>query len=104
MLRVGLCILGVKAACPVPTAEFQSGTRYASRWATALWVRSFRKKELVMRKTELYKPDAGAEPQACFATDAEIEIADKLRHQLEERYLASTVPASPSQQCSGEDR
>jgi len=57
-----------------------------------------------MRKTELYKPDAGAEPQACFATDAEIEIADKLRHQLEERYLAPSASTSPSRQRSGEDR
>ena len=27
------------------------------------------------------------EPAPCFATDAEIEVAERLRHQLEARYL-----------------
>ena len=50
-----------------------------------------------MLKTELYKHDADGEPEACFATDAEIEIADKLRHQLEERLLGPSVPVSPQE-------
>jgi hypothetical protein len=40
-----------------------------------------------MLKIELYKRDNIGDPPACFASDAEIEIADRLRHQLEQRYL-----------------
>jgi hypothetical protein len=72
---------------------------------TVHWTRSFPQKELVMLKTELHNRDTGGEPAARFATDAEIEIADRLRHQLEERYLARTAPsapASPSQKRSSE--
>lgn len=36
-----------------------------------------------------------SDPAASFATDAEIEIADQLRHQLEERYLTPSVGSSP---------
>jgi hypothetical protein len=56
-----------------------------------------------MLKIELYNHDSSDdEPAASFATDAEIEIADQLRHQLEERYLAPSAPSSPSQGRSGE--
>ena len=55
-----------------------------------------------MFKIELYKHAPGGEPTATFATDAEIAIADQLRRQLEERYLAQSVPSSPSQERSGE--
>ena len=40
-----------------------------------------------MNRTELYNHDPDADPVSSFATDAEIEFADQLRHQLEERYL-----------------
>ncbi len=53
-----------------------------------------------MIKTELYKREADADPVTSFATVAEIEFADQLRHQLEERYLAQTPPSS---QCSDEN-
>ena len=55
-----------------------------------------------MLKIELYKHGSSGEPAASFATDAEIEIADQLRHQLEERYLAPSAPSSPSHERSGE--
>jgi hypothetical protein len=61
-----------------------------------------------MLKIELYNHGSSGEPAASFATDAEIEIAEQLRHQLEERYLAPSSssspssPSSPSQQRSGE--
>ena len=48
-----------------------------------------------MLKTEQHNHDTGGDPQPSFATDAEIEIADQLRHQLEERYLKPSTPDSP---------
>ena len=47
-----------------------------------------------MLKIELHNHGTnGDDPGPRFATSAEIEIAERLRHQLEERYLApSTVP------------
>jgi len=44
-----------------------------------------------MNRTELYNHDPDADPVSSFATDAEIEFADQLRHQLEERYLPRPV-------------
>ncbi len=39
--------------------------------------------------------DTGVEPTPKFASVAEIELAEQLRHQLEERYLeASAAPPS----------
>jgi hypothetical protein len=49
-----------------------------------------------MLKIELYNDDDNiGDPPASFATDAEIEIAEQLRYQLEERYLGSSAPYSP---------
>jgi hypothetical protein len=45
-----------------------------------------------MLKAELQDHDASGDPAARYATDSEIEIADRLRHQLEERYLAPSAP------------
>jgi len=45
-----------------------------------------------MLKFELYNHDTNGDPAASFATDAEIALADQLRHQLEERYLAPSSP------------
>jgi len=56
--------------------------------------RSFPQKEAVMIKTALYNRDA--DPVISFATVAEIEFADQLRHQIEERYLARSAPSSPA--------
>lgn len=51
---------------------------------------------------ELHNHDTDSDPAPSFATDAEIELADQLRHQLEERYLAPSasaevLPAHPSE-------
>ncbi len=52
-----------------------------------------------MTRIELYNHDADADPVTSFATDAEIEFADQLRHQLEERYLARSTHST---RCSDE--
>jgi len=54
-----------------------------------------------MLKAEPYNPATNAEPEVRFATDAEIETADQLRRQLEERYLIPSAP--PSQLPSGKE-
>ena len=40
-----------------------------------------------MVKNQYHGQTAGTEPTPLFATDAEIECAQRLRHRLEERYL-----------------
>ena len=55
-----------------------------------------------MVKIELHYYDTGVEPAPRFATDAEIALAEKLRHQLEERYFGSSGAHSPSQPRSDE--
>lgn len=47
-----------------------------------------------MLKIELYNHNINGDPAVRFATDVEIEIADQLRRQLEERYLAPSAPSS----------
>lgn len=47
-----------------------------------------------MPDLELYNGEANIDPPARFATDEEIELADRLRRQLEERYLASAPPSA----------
>ena len=55
-----------------------------------------------MLKTQLPSYDAGFEPTPRFASDAEIELAEQLRRQLEERYFgASATATSPVR--SGKD-
>jgi hypothetical protein len=73
--------------------------RYAREVAKARRACSFPQKEPVMTRIELYSHAADADPMTSFATAAEIELADQLRHQLEERYLARTAPSSS---CSDE--
>jgi hypothetical protein len=47
----------------------------------------------MMLDTELRNDDLNGDPAPCYATDAEIEIAQQLRHQLERRYLShGTLP------------
>lgn len=52
-----------------------------------------------MTRIELYNHAADVDPVINFATDADIEFADQLRHQLEERYFAHSAPSS---HCSDE--
>lgn len=47
-----------------------------------------------MTRIELYNHDADADPVISFASDAEIELADQLRHQLEQRYFARAAPSA----------
>jgi len=48
-----------------------------------------------MLKIELHNHDTNGDPVPSFATSAEIEIAEQLRHQLEERCLAPSAPPPP---------
>ena len=48
-----------------------------------------------MLKIELHNHGTNEDPVPCFATSAEIEIAEQLRHQLEERLLAPSAPPPP---------
>ena len=49
-----------------------------------------------MLKTQLPNDDTGFEPAPSFASDAEIELAEQLRRQLEERYFGpSAAPLTP---------
>jgi len=47
-----------------------------------------------MRKNQLPDRDATVEPAPLYASDDDIELAQRLRHQLEERYLGTSE--SPS--------
>ena len=55
-----------------------------------------------MLKVELNNRGPDGDPEPCFATSTEIEIADQLRHQLEKRLLAPLAPA-PSSSASSSD-
>jgi hypothetical protein len=57
-----------------------------------------------MPKIELHNRDTGVEPAPKFASDAEIALADRLRHQLEERYLGASAARLPLKARSGEGR
>jgi hypothetical protein len=50
-----------------------------------------------MLHVELHTLDIDRDPAPSFPTDAEIRIAEQLRHRLEERYLVATtaVPSLP---------
>jgi hypothetical protein len=49
-----------------------------------------------MVKIEVHNHHTDADPAPSFATDAEIQIADQLRHQLEEQRLARSAGAPPA--------
>ena len=55
---------------------------------------------MVKVEPHIHEPDA--DPPAAFATDAEIEIAERLRRQLELRYLTGSE-ASPSLAVAAND-
>ena len=53
--------------------------------------------KILQRLKILRRPATSMEPGPTFASDAEIELAARLRHQLEERYFdPSTEPLSPT--------
>ena len=55
-----------------------------------------------MLEIEPYSRDTNGDPAAAYTTEAEIAIADQLRHRLEERYLAPSAPSLPPQARSSE--
>ena len=55
-----------------------------------------------MLKTKLPDHDASFEPAPRFATEAEIELAEHLRCQLEERYFGPSAALSHCQARSDE--
>jgi hypothetical protein len=55
-----------------------------------------------MPKIELRNHDASVEPAPRFPSDAEIALADRLRHQLEERYLGLSAARALVRARSGE--
>jgi len=57
-----------------------------------------------MLKIELHNHGTNADPVPCFTTSAEIEIAEQLRHQLEERLLAPSAPPPPLPAPRNDDR
>ena len=59
-------------------------------------------KKRIMLEIEPYKGDTDGDPVAAYTTEAEIAIADRLRHRLEERYLAPSAPSLPARVPSNE--
>ena len=49
----------------------------------------------VMLQTELYDHDVYGDAAPTVASDAEIELAERLRRQLEERYLVESAGPPP---------
>jgi hypothetical protein len=48
-----------------------------------------------MLDAEMHNFDANGDPVPTFPTDAEIEMAEQLRRQLEERYLGPAPASAP---------
>ena len=57
----------------------------------------------MMRKNQLPDRDATVEPAPLYASDADIELAQQLRHQLEERYLGPSQTPSPLRYRKGDN-
>jgi len=57
----------------------------------------------MMRKNRLPDRDANVEPAPLYASDADIELAQRLRHQLEERYLGSSEAPSTLRYRKGDN-
>jgi hypothetical protein len=49
-----------------------------------------------------HPPDPSGEPTPAFASEAEIELAEQLRHQLEARLLETSAAPSFSKNASAE--
>jgi hypothetical protein len=56
-----------------------------------------------MLKIQLPNRDSSFEPAPRFASNAEIELADRLRRRLEERYFEASAAPSTSPVRSGKD-
>jgi hypothetical protein len=57
----------------------------------------------MMRKNQSSAHDAIVEPAPLYASDADIELAQQLRHQLEERYLGPSEAPSPLRYRKGDN-
>jgi hypothetical protein len=57
----------------------------------------------MMRKNPSPDHNAIVEPTPLYASDAEIELAQELRHQLEERYLGPFEALSPLRRRKGDN-
>jgi hypothetical protein len=57
----------------------------------------------MMRKNQLPDRDASFDPAPLYASDADIELAQRLRHQLEERYLGPSAAPSPLRYRKGDN-
>jgi len=51
---------------------------------------------------KIHHPDPSVESTPAFASDAEIELAERLRHQLEARLLETPAAPSSSKSTSAE--
>lgn len=58
---------------------------------------------ICMRLGVFHHHDLTGEPTPAFASAAEIELAEQLRHQLEERYLEAFTAPPSLQKISGEN-
>jgi hypothetical protein len=56
-----------------------------------------------MLKIEPYNHELEVDPPVAFASDAEIEMADRLRRQLEARYLAQSDVVPPAAVAVNDD-
>ena len=56
-----------------------------------------------MRKNQLSDRDVDVDPAPLYASDADIELAQQLRHQLEERYLGPSQAPSPLRYRKGDN-
>jgi hypothetical protein len=57
----------------------------------------------MMRKNQSSDYDAIVEPAPLYASDADIELAQQLRHKLEERYLGLSEAPSPLRYRKGDN-
>src|SRR5881392_3243095 len=60
-------------------------------------------KKRVMPKIESQEQDASVEPAPRFPSDAEVALAEQLRHQLEERLLGPSAAPPPLLKQPDED-
>jgi len=110
--QVRTCALGVERASAfvVRSKDLQSvfkgnfidGTRYANNEAAPVSKSSSSSRGHAMSRIELHKRDANGDPVPTFATDAEIQAAEQLRHQLEEQYLTPRWASAPLSKGSDE--
>lgn len=56
-----------------------------------------------MRKNQHPDRDASIDPAPLYASDDDIELAQRLRHQLEERYLGPSGTPSPVRYRKGDN-